>query len=827
MKPTRKNPLLAAFITLALSAQSAFAVAHYWDNNTGTTGFGSAGGTWGTSVFWNTASSGLGIPAVTLITTNDQANFGTDSVALGGGTITVSGTVNAASLRFGSQTSSAVTLSGGIINLAATTSIHVGSGTPTHIITSQITGAATSLTKTGNTLRLDANNSYTGSTIISSGTLILNNSTVLGGNVPGTNGTSSISMAANSTLQSNYAPADAGVSDSYVYAPITLTAAGTNNFLIGNGNSTSPAESVRFNLNGAIGGTAGANVVFGNTAATRNNADSMIVLGAASTYNGTTTIQAGHAQNRINVIAGVENALPTTTVLGFDALAGSGSGRTTQFDLNGNNQTLAGLSNGGVVGADRNLRVNSATAATLTINNTSNFTFGGATRDDSTGTGQDGTITSAQIIGAISLVKSGTGTFTLGGTLGGTVNGAATAQGNSFTGNTKILGGILVLGESTSIRNSAFDTTSIIGGASDGLRVGIGGTGVTTLTIGGLIGGNNFSTRFTSTTGGYNNLTTLTLNPGTDVTYTYSGDVGNGGGSMILTKATSGTQVFTAAQTFTGNTNVNGGTLQLSTSGQLGSGSYNANISIANTALLRYSSTVDQTLGGTVSGLGAITKDTGTASTLTLSGNNSYDGTTTVSAGTLLINGNSSTANGAVNVTGGTLGGTGTTGGAITVSGGATLSPGASIESLIAPSLSMASTSVFAYEVADNSSTGADALALSGAISLNNVTLSLDVFTQAALAGSWTLGNKLTLISYFDAGAGITSGFTGYSDNTSYFFGANEWLFDYNDTVAGGNYVDDVTNAGSNRFVTMTVVPEPSAALLGGLGLLMLVRRRR
>ena len=535
-------------------------------------------------------------------------------------------------------------------------------------------------------------------------------------------------------------------------------------------------------------------------------------MGAASTYNGNTTIQAGNVQNRINVIAAVENALPTTTVLSFDAVAGSGSGRTTQFDLNGNNQTLAGLSNAGVVGADRNLRVTSATAATLAINNTSNFTFGGATKDDNTGTGQDGTVTSAQITGAISLVKSGTGTFTLGGTLNGTVNGAATAQGNSFTGTTKILGGILVLGESTSIRNSAFDTTSVLGDANNGLRVGIGGTGVTTLTLGGLIGGNNLSTRFTTTTGGYDGLTALTLNPGTGVTHSYAADVGNGNGSMILTKTTTGTQVFTAAQTYSGNTNVNGGTLQLSGNGQLGSGTYNANISVANTALLRYSSTVDQTLGGIISGLGGITKDTGTASTLTLSGDNTYDGITTVTAGTLLINGNSSTAIGAVNVNGGTLGGTGTTGGAITVSGGATLAPGASIESLGAPSLSMESTSVFAYEVADNSATGEDLLALSGTLSLTGVTLNLDAFTLAALAaGTWSLGNKLTLISYMDAGAGITSGFTGYVDNASYFFGANEWLFDYNDTAAGGNYGTDVTNAGSNRFVTLTVVPEPRA----------------
>jgi autotransporter-associated beta strand protein len=60
--------------------------------------------------------------------------------------------------------------------------------------------------------------------------------------------------------------------------------------------------------------------------------------------------------------------------------------------------------------------------------------------------------------------------------------------------------------------------------------------------------------------------------------------------------------------------------------------------------------------------------------TLTLSGNNSYNGETTVSEGTLNVSG--SLADGAVNVTGGALGGTGTIGGPVTIFPGGTLTPG-------------------------------------------------------------------------------------------------------------------------------------------------------
>jgi fibronectin-binding autotransporter adhesin len=69
------------------------------------------------------------------------------------------------------------------------------------------------------------------------------------------------------------------------------------------------------------------------------------------------------------------------------------------------------------------------------------------------------------------------------------------------------------------------------------------------------------------------------------------------------------------------------------------------------------------------------------AGTLTLGGNNSYSGSTTVSAGSLIVNGNQSGATGVLTVAANAaLGGSGTIGGPTTISG--ILAPGNSIGTL-------------------------------------------------------------------------------------------------------------------------------------------------
>ena len=93
------------------------------------------------------------------------------------------------------------------------------------------------------------------------------------------------------------------------------------------------------------------------------------------------------------------------------------------------------------------------------------------------------------------------------------------------------------------------------------------------------------------------------------------------------------------------------------------------------------SSGADTIFNGVISGTDASSGITVTGSgvgDITFNGNNTYTGATQLAGNTtLLINGNQSTATGAVTVSAGTLGGTGTVGGATTIQNGGTLNPGA------------------------------------------------------------------------------------------------------------------------------------------------------
>lgn len=242
---------------------------------------------------------------------------------------------------------------------------------------------------------------------------------------------------------------------------------------------------------------------------------------------------------------------------------------------------------------------------------------------------------------------------------------------------------------------------------------------------------------------------------------------------------------------------------------------------------------------GVITGNIALVKS-GSAS-LTLTGTNTYTGATTVDAGTLALGtGGSISASTTIDVKGSatldvsslaswalsngqTLTGTGTvdiggTGKTVTISNGALLAPGASPGTLLVNGdLSLASGSTFLAEIQTSGSPTADLVNLAGDLGITTgALLDLSLFGSDA---SLATGTKFSLFSY--SGTWNSGTFDGYIDDSDFFLGLNQFRINYNDTVAG-------VNGGLNSsYVTLTVVPEPRAALLGGLGLLVLLRRRR
>ena len=190
---------------------------------------------------------------------------------------------------------------------------------------------------------------------------------------------------------------------------------------------------------------------------------------------------------------------------------------------------------------------------------------------------------------------------------------------NSYDGATTVYAGILRAGNAEAFGPAS--TASLAFSAGSTGKVQLYGTN---MTVAGLSGSGTIEN-------GADADAALTVSSSSAVTCDSVLQDGSGTGKLGLTKDGSGTLVLTAANTFTGDTIVSAGTLQIgsnNSSGTLGAASYAGNISIADGAKLLFNNDTSQTLSGVISGAGDLQK--AGSGTLTLSGDNTYTGKTTI-----------------------------------------------------------------------------------------------------------------------------------------------------------------------------------------------------
>ncbi len=557
------------------------------------------------------------------------------------------------------------------------------------------------LTKSGvGTLTLSGANLYSGATTVLAGALSIGNVDALG------------------TLEAGTTVADGG---RVVFNPLATGATVAENFTVsGNGTASNGVLNVGGNKTINLSG----DIVL--------SADSRFTVDGGSAFNftGLNGISADDKNLTINTDGSVASSITGPLAIGTGSLTKTGGSTLT---LGGDSSYSGGtIISGGVVSAvtsnnalgsgpvniSGGLRV--AVAAGLDVPNAITVT-------STPGVVGRGTIESsgASGIGTFSGPITILGSPSAGGLLWG-APGTVLHMAGPITAAAQFSqrdGRVMYSGGGTGYSGIIITGTAIVG-ANDGIAttatVRLGGSAVASLDLNGfnqrLVGVEQW-VGFAATVG--NSSTTSDSVLTTTGSYSFVGRIvdviGTGTRKVGLTVA-SGSLTLTGANTHTGGTTVDQGVLTIGTGGVISgatgplsvnntntaegnatvvnlstaenttvgslSGSIATPSSGANTAtintqtgrLLTVNQTADATYAGVIAGSGDFALGASSTNALTLSGVNTYTGTTTVNAGTLLITG--SVAGTASAGTTGVLGGTGTVTGAATIATTGVLSPG-------------------------------------------------------------------------------------------------------------------------------------------------------
>ena len=418
------------------------------------------------------------------------------------------------------------------------------------------------------TVALGGANTYTGGTTVNAGTLSISADNNLGA------ASNNVALAAGTTL---------AFTGSFTFDhPVTIS--GDPTVDVGGSNTVTISTPI-------ADGTSPGTLVKTDTGT--------LVLGAANTYTGATTVSGGTLALSGNGSIASSSGLSLATL--------------TTFDVSGANAGPVVPTLTGVFGSTVSLGGN-----TLIINETGNSTFAGTIADGGLSGGAGGAI-----------VKAGAGTLTLSG-------------GNTYTGATTINGGTLALSGFGSVADSSGVNLTASGAAFD-----ISGV-FTSASINGLSGVSGSSVNLD----GNELLVNQTGNA------TFSGAVAGSSTSSLVFEGTA-TETLSGTSTSTGTLEVDGGTVSLGAgasiatfdSVDLESGTLdisnggnqtvqNLSSAFGGSVTLGSNTLTDSTTSaggfdGVISGTGGLT--VAGSGSLTLFGANTYTGATTINGGTLAI----------------------------------------------------------------------------------------------------------------------------------------------------------------------------------------------